>query len=570
MILPDWYRQGLQSARDHVYHEGPKPNLIDFYTRLMSMLLHDALMFQTEMDLLYDMTLSLLNDTSMIFYSTYEEMERQRSQWMRFVHLTCRKMLYPLGRKTLSDLNLPDLVRTLDESFPYRSSALPSVMSRLNAYRTDASVSFELPPSWVDTVRHQYLSNLKRPRNLAELEREKAVCHQIAPDLCETMLALVFRKCEFYWDADYLEMLAHLCVTKDRTDTVLSKMQPVRLPLEEVNRKYPHMMAAVARAPAFARTAEQCVQPQATGDELFQAVDRGTVHPVVARRCFEEMADTDLFEHRMTRCLEERLVARQEAQHLVAFVAQLMPCVFKGNYMRMAAAEQDLERHGVLVARGWSQHLQECAVPKELERFVPSDKYRSAHPDRKLHVSMRVGRVLVQVRGVRVRCPPVAAVALMRMRENMTVEELMRAAECDVHVVFSLVHPKNGLLQKNPNTSVMERSHRLRFHPKLNSVLPTAGTRKLVLYRCKNGRKDGTADARMLAERQFRTLQSHLVRLFKTHKQLDHAAVLEAVPQFPGGVEHSAATIKRAVETLIEQDYLERHSESRSTYLYVQ
>lgn len=536
----------------------------------MAHLLDEADTFEHNMDLFYDLTTHILCDTSALDYMTYDDMVTQHGRWHDYVHLTCDLMLSPLSRQVLADLNMRALYDKLMAAFPFHRQVLPSLVAQLDKVRMDPSLDLCVPPLLLDTVRHRYLSALALPKNLAELNREKALCNRIAPDLCERMITCVFHKCTtFMWDADFVEMLVHLCVTQERLEDVKLRMLPVRKSLEDVNKAFPTMMNAVARAPALARRAEWCVQPRATGDELYQAIDTKAVTQVVARRCYETMVDTDLFEHIMCRNVEQRLVSRGETKHLLDFVQLLMPSTFKSNVLRMFTSEQALERYGVLVARGWRQSLQEADVPEEFLPFCGRaiETYQGDHPDRRLQVSMRVGRVVLRVRGVRVRCAPIAAVTLLRMRDGMTVKELMVAAKCDVHVVFSLVHPKNGVLQKRPNTSVMDPAHQLRFHPKLNQVMPTAPTRDLVMYKCKRGKEDGTVEARMLAEQRFRTLQANLVRLFKTKKCLEHSQVIVEVTAL--GLQHHPRTVKKALEELIDKEYLERAPDNRALYKYI-
>lgn len=134
------------------------------------------------------------------------------------------------------------------------------------------------------------------------------------------------------------------------------------------------------------------------------------------------------------------------------------------------------------------------------------------------------------------------------------------------HLV-SLCHPKVNILCKRPNEKTLDPSHKFMLNPNYTSQLMSVVVPLMkAIEDPNNGRQQQNA---LLLQRRHQ-IDAQIVRIMKTRKTLKHALLTAEVMQnLSARFKPSGIDIKKRIEALIEQGYLERDAEVRSIYNYL-
>jgi len=136
------------------------------------------------------------------------------------------------------------------------------------------------------------------------------------------------------------------------------------------------------------------------------------------------------------------------------------------------------------------------------------------------------------------------------------------------HHLLSMCHPKVGVILKRPNNRQLAEDHQFKINPKYTNKL-----KKVIIPTMKPPEVD---DKKKKEEEKLKELQRRhqmdaaIVRIMKTRKTLRHnQLVAEVIQQLRARFVPKPANIKKRIEALIEQEYLERSKEDRSMYNYL-
>jgi len=136
------------------------------------------------------------------------------------------------------------------------------------------------------------------------------------------------------------------------------------------------------------------------------------------------------------------------------------------------------------------------------------------------------------------------------------------------HHLLSMCHPKVGVILKRPNNRQLAENHQFKINPKYTNKL-----KKVIIPTMKPPEVD---DKKKKEEEKLKELQRRhqmdaaIVRIMKTRKTLRHnQLVAEVIQQLRARFVPKPANIKKRIEALIEQEYLERSKEDRSMYNYL-
>jgi cullin 1 len=143
------------------------------------------------------------------------------------------------------------------------------------------------------------------------------------------------------------------------------------------------------------------------------------------------------------------------------------------------------------------------------------------------------------------------------------IAELTGVPKDDLHDhLMTLAHPKVGVLQKNPNTRNVSDTDKFRINPKYKPVL-----RKITIGLMKFNTT--VVPEKDPPERQHQ-IDAAIVRLMKTRHRMKHNdLVAEVVQQLKARFTPKPSVIKRRIESLIDQEYLERDANERGWYNYL-
>jgi len=135
------------------------------------------------------------------------------------------------------------------------------------------------------------------------------------------------------------------------------------------------------------------------------------------------------------------------------------------------------------------------------------------------------------------------------------------------HHLLSLAHPKIAVLLKRPNVKKLEDAHQFMINPKYKSQL-----RKVVIPLLKpqeTPEQEAAADKGLELQRRHQ-MDAAIVRIMKARKTLRHNLLTaEVIQQLSARFQPKPNDIKKRIEALIEQEYLERDASDRGVYKYL-
>jgi len=140
-----------------------------------------------------------------------------------------------------------------------------------------------------------------------------------------------------------------------------------------------------------------------------------------------------------------------------------------------------------------------------------------------------------------------------------------------INHLLSLAHPKVGVLDKKPASGTLEDNHMFRINPAYMSQLLKVN---IPLLNIKTGKVVGTGgdgvDGEGPALQRRHQMDAAVVRIMKARKTMKHAQLVgEVMGQLAARFKARPPDIKKRIEALIEQEYLERDTKDRGVYNYL-
>jgi len=133
--------------------------------------------------------------------------------------------------------------------------------------------------------------------------------------------------------------------------------------------------------------------------------------------------------------------------------------------------------------------------------------------------------------------------------------------------LLSLVHPKVAVLAKKPPGNSLEDGHMFRINPQYQNKLLKVSVPLLPPQKT-DKTKDGEEAGPQLQRRH--QMDAAVVRIMKARKTMKHAQLVgEVMQQLSARFKAKPPDIKKRIEALIEQEYLERDSKDRGVYNYL-
>jgi len=253
---------------------------------------------------------------------------------------------------------------------------------------------------------------------------------------------------------------------------------------------------------------------------------------------------------------------------------------FKGYY---DTTQEDLQLDVIVCTTGYwpSGKKVPCKMPQELSNACNQYKkfYLGAHGGRKLEMRMDSGQAELQVafskavkRGLILSTYQMMILLVFNSQKVASLQQLMDITgipqyEISNHLL-SLCHPKVQVLLKRPNTKDLEPDHKFMLNAKYTSQLMSVVVPLLKSV-------DQTPEQTLAQDKAIQLQRRHqmdaaIVRIMKTRKTLKHALLTaEVIQQLSARFKAQPNDIKKRIEALIEQEYLERDPNNRGTYNYL-
>jgi hypothetical protein len=135
------------------------------------------------------------------------------------------------------------------------------------------------------------------------------------------------------------------------------------------------------------------------------------------------------------------------------------------------------------------------------------------------------------------------------------------------NALLSLAHPKVGVLEKKPNDVTLNDNHKFRLNRSFTSKLLRISIPTLDLI--KNVSRN-LATQNEITKSHINMTDAAIVRIMKAHQQMNHNDLIIAViEQLHCRFKVMSREVKKRIEYLIEQEYIQRDENDRSKYLYV-
>ena len=133
--------------------------------------------------------------------------------------------------------------------------------------------------------------------------------------------------------------------------------------------------------------------------------------------------------------------------------------------------------------------------------------------------------------------------------------------------LLSLCHPKVNVVLKRPNNKKLEEGHQFMLNAQYKNALKKVN---IPLLRAVESEDTGEEENKAIELQRRHQMDAAIVRIMKTRKTLRHnLLVAEVIQQLSARFKPKPNDIKKRIEALIEQDYMERDKDDRGVYSYL-
>jgi len=253
------------------------------------------------------------------------------------------------------------------------------------------------------------------------------------------------------------------------------------------------------------------------------------------------------------------------------------------NFKRIFDAEAQLDITldvNVCTTGYWpSSKIIQCRMPRELEQACEKYKrfYLNQHSGHKLEWRFDQGQAEITVdfakdnrKALVVSTYQMMLLLVFNSFKMVTYKQLLDVTgipkgEVANHLL-SLCHPRVGVLLKRPNTKVLSESDKFMINPKYTNPLRKV---TIPLLRAVETEDNNEEENKTIELQRRHQMDAAIVRIMKTRKQMRHnLLVAEVISQLSARFKPRPNDIKKRVEALIEQEYMERDPNERGQYNY--
>lgn len=225
----------------------------------------------------------------------------------------------------------------------------------------------------------------------------------------------------------------------------------------------------------------------------------------------------------------------------------------------------------VLTEFYWNFKFKETKIPSQLYGYIDSftQSYTNKYNNRKLKWCLDQGYAEVYVNfGETIKiitCTTYMMIILLYIKDGISFKELSEECGGDISEhLLSLCHPSNKILLKNPNTPVLNDTDRFA----INRNFQHASYKITIPLR--SFEKQKHEETKILEIQRSYVIDSAIIRIMKTRKQLSHNILIsETVEQLQKRFKPDLSLIKKRIDLLIDQEYIERTEDNRTLYNYV-
>merc|ERR1719493_450236 len=133
--------------------------------------------------------------------------------------------------------------------------------------------------------------------------------------------------------------------------------------------------------------------------------------------------------------------------------------------------------------------------------------------------------------------------------------------------ILPLIHPKLQVLQKKPGGKKIEPNHMFRLNSKFSN---TQKRIPIPVFKVQKKAQEPKVPAEIAQQRRHQ-MDAAIVRIMKARRTFTVVELLgEVIQQLQARFQPDPKQIKKRIEVLISQDYLERDEDSRNTLIYKQ
>lgn len=215
-------------------------------------------------------------------------------------------------------------------------------------------------------------------------------------------------------------------------------------------------------------------------------------------------------------------------------------------------------------------------IPKDLSDVTAQVKsaFMWQFPDRKLIWRMDMGRAEVEIcfgKLTRTLVVTTYQMMILLMFNECKKVEFQQIVDCTGipkseigHHLLSLAHPKVGIILKRPNTKALEAKHQFILNPNYTHPL------KKIIVPLMQPIREYDEEMKQKTLQQRHQIDNSICCIMMMRGKMKHALlVAEVICRLKTRFLPKPALIKKRIEALIEQEYLERDKNDRSVYHYL-
>mmetsp|Transcript_13691 Transcript_13691/g.33492 ORF Transcript_13691/g.33492 Transcript_13691/m.33492 type:complete len:746 (+) Transcript_13691:154-2391(+) len=232
--------------------------------------------------------------------------------------------------------------------------------------------------------------------------------------------------------------------------------------------------------------------------------------------------------------------------------------------------------HGFWPSTNYTSSKTPDALKQTTEQFEKF--YHARYAEREIQWRMDMGEAEVLVRfnpktevRLSVSSYQMAFLLVFNTKKIVSFQDILDATglKSDVTLqnhLLSLAHPKLGIMLKKPMTKTLEKNHKFQLNSNFKCRLKKI---TVPMYNIIRQANNPTIDPSIAIQRRCQ-MDAAIVRAMKTKKKMQHMELVnEVTAQLQARFKAQPGMIKKRIEHLIEQEYLERDPTARGNYRYL-